>query len=150
MRVTIIIHFYYISLCIYIFVYTNICNNVGVACSGGLRKRSNDSCHCYAPATLPDAATAPFGAKQRSCNSPRRCNCCLQGHATLLQRSRTLQLLLPEPRNAAALLDAATAVSWPLRRSPGETTYRSGMPSKSTYRSEMLQLRPRIDQESYR
>ena len=32
--------------------------------------------------------------------TPRHCNCCFQGHATLLQHSQTLELLLPGPRNA--------------------------------------------------
>ena len=85
------------------------------------------------PATLLDAATAASGSTQRSCNATRlqgagnaaasgatqrccnasgRCNCCFQGHATLLQRSWTLQLLLPGPRKAPpTLLDVATASS---------------------------------------
>ena len=41
-----------------------------------------------APALLPDAATAAPRVTQCSCNAPRRCSCCLQGHAKLLQRYR--------------------------------------------------------------
>ena len=63
---------------------------------------------CNAPATLMDAATAASWPLQRSCNAPGRCNCCFLASATLLQRSRTLQLLLPGLCNApATLLDAA-------------------------------------------
>ena len=44
------------------------------------------------------------------CNASGRCNCCFRSHRTLLQRFRTLQLLLPEQQNApVTLLDAATA-----------------------------------------
>ena len=71
-----------------------------------------------APATLPDAATAASWSLQRSCNAPGCCNCCFLATATLLQRSRTLQLLLPGHCNAPATLpDTATAASWPLQRS---------------------------------
>ena len=42
-----------------------------------------------------------YRATQRSSNAPRRCNCCFLGHATLQQRSWTLQLLLPDVTMAA-------------------------------------------------
>ena len=49
---------------------------------------------------------------QRSCNAARRCNCCFLASATILRRSRTLQLLCPGLCNAPATLpDAATAAS---------------------------------------
>jgi hypothetical protein len=48
-----------------------------------------------ASATLLDAATAASSPMQRSCNAPGRCNCCFLASMTLLQRSQTLQLLLP-------------------------------------------------------
>ena len=50
------------------------------------------------------------GATQRTCNAPGRSNCYFWSHAMLLQRSRTLQLLLLGSRNAPApVLDAASA-----------------------------------------
>ena len=68
-----------------------------------------------APTTLAGAATAASSATQVSSNAPGRCNWCLQGHAPLLQCSRALQILLPEPRSApATLADAATAAFGPL------------------------------------
>ena len=52
------------------------------------------------------------------CNASGRCNCCFRSHRTLLQRFRTLQLLLPEQQNApVTLLDAATAASGATERS---------------------------------
>ena len=42
-------------------------------------------------ATLLDAATAASRATLRCCDAPRRCKCCFQGHATLQQRSQTMQ-----------------------------------------------------------
>ena len=47
---------------------------------------------------LPAAARAT----ERSCIAPTRCPCCCHSHRTLLQRSRTLQTLLPGPQNAPA------------------------------------------------
>ena len=64
------------------------------------------------PATLLDAATAAVGATGRSCNAAGHCNRCCWSHRTLLQRCRTLQLLLPEPQDAPATLqDTATAAA---------------------------------------
>ena len=71
-----------------------------------------------ASATLPDAATAASWPLQRSCNTPRRCNCCFWGRAPLLQRSWTLQLLLPGLCNAPATLLGAAAAA-PLSSLPG-------------------------------
>ena len=59
-----------------------------------------------APASLPCAATAASEGMQQSCSTLGRCNCCSQGHATLLQRCWMLQLP-----------DAATAASWAAQRS---------------------------------
>ena len=64
---------------------------------------------CNAPVTLPGAVTAVSRPLQRSWNASGHCNCCSLGHEVLLQRSRTLQLLLMGPRSApSTLLDAAT------------------------------------------
>ena len=82
----------------YIFIYIERERYIYMCTFGALR-----GCALLrAPATLPDAAAAASRATQRSCNAPRRCNCCFQGHATLQQGPRTLQLLLPGPRNAPA------------------------------------------------
>ena len=52
------------------------------------------------------------------CRVPGRCNCCLQDHGTLLQRSWTLQLPFPSARNATAtLLQCNAAVSKRTQRS---------------------------------
>ena len=90
---------------------------------------------CNAPGRLQLLLPGPL---QRSCNAPRRCNCLCNAPATLpdsataasrplqrsatqqllLQRTRTLQLLLHGLSDApATLLDAATAASSPLQRS---------------------------------
>ena len=71
-----------------------------------------------ASATLLAVAIAASGATQSSCNAPGRCNWCFWGHAILLQRSQTLQLLLLWSRDAPATIsDAASAVSMATRRS---------------------------------
>ena len=83
-------------------------------------------CFCNAPATLLDTdaswplqrfCKAPRRCNrcnryflvsatllQKSCKAPGRCNCCFQASAKLLQRSWTLQLLLPGLCNAPAVL----------------------------------------------
>ena len=74
--------------------------------------------YCNAPAARQDAATAASVATLRSCNAPRRCNWCFWAHATRLQRSWALQLLLRGPRNAPATLpEDATASSGATQRS---------------------------------
>ena len=80
-----------------------------------------------APANLLDAATAASGATQRCCNASGRCNCCFWGHAALLQRSWTLQLLLLGPRNAPPALPEAVAAASGLgtRNAPATLPQRS-------------------------
>ena len=106
----------YIYVCIYICICLRLNPFGGPRCYWPLQRSQTLQLLLPGPrnaaATLPDAATAASKAAERSCNAPRRCNCCFRGHATLLQRSQTLQLLLLGPCNAPALLlDAATAAS---------------------------------------
>ena len=87
-----------------------------VACSCQLQRSCNAPGlpgRCCAPVKLTDTATAAswplqrsgnapgrcnccFLALQRSCDAFGRCNCCFLASETLLQRSRTLQPLLPD------------------------------------------------------
>ena len=62
---------------------------------------------CSSPATtLLDSSTAASGAMQRCNNASGRCNCCFWGYIALLQRFRTLQLLILSPRHAPVTLPA--------------------------------------------
>ena len=105
------------------------------------------ACACYCLCLLLFAPVASV-ATQRSCNAPGRCNCCFSGHATLLQRSWTLQrcfwghvALLQRslgPRNALATL---LVLRLPLLEPHGAPVTALG--------AAFRQVRPRNDPNAY-